>query len=205
MTTLFLIRHGDNDYLQKNILPGRLPGVHLNNRGREQAKELARTLCSLSFEAIYSSPLERAIETAEPLANLTKINISINRDLADTDVGKWAGRTWKRLRHLKAWKSIQETPSQFCFPGGESFIDIQSRIVVALDSIAAAYKQDDNVAVFFHADPIKLALAHYLGMQLDNFQRLTAHTGSVAIIRNETPLARVLAVNLIPPFSLPIL
>jgi broad specificity phosphatase PhoE len=97
MTTLFLIRHGDNDYLRKNILPGRLPGVHLNEHGQQQAADLARTLCLLPLKAIYSSPLERAIETATPLANLQKLEIKIIPDLADTDVGNWAGRSWKAL------------------------------------------------------------------------------------------------------------
>jgi probable phosphomutase (TIGR03848 family) len=203
MTTFFLIRHGDNDYLRKNILPGRLPGVHLNEHGQQQAADLARTLCLLPLKAIYSSPLERAIETATPLANLQKLEIKIIPDLADTDVGNWAGRSWKALGRTKVWKVIQQTPSQFRFPDGESFGEAQARVVAALHSIAAAHEKDDLVAVIFHADPIKLALAHYLGMPLDHFQRLAAHTGSVAIVRSDGESVRVMAMNLIPPFSFP--
>jgi probable phosphomutase (TIGR03848 family) len=203
MTILFLIRHGENDYLKNNKMPGRLPGVHLNERGREQAAALAGTLGLLPFTAIYSSPLERAVETATPLANLQKLEINIRPALADTDVGKWAGRSWKSLRRTKIWKVIQETPSRFRFPGGESFGEVQARVVAALESIITAHEKDDRVAVFFHADPIKLALAHYLGMPLDNFQRLTAHTGSVTVVRKNGPVVRVLASNLIPPFSFP--
>jgi broad specificity phosphatase PhoE len=80
---------------------------------------------------------------------------------------------------------------------------VQARVVAALESIITAHEKDDRVAVFFHADPIKLALAHYLGMPLDNFQRLTAHTGSVTVVRKNGPVVRVLASNLIPPFSFP--
>jgi probable phosphomutase (TIGR03848 family) len=203
MTTLLLIRHGKNDYLKKNKLPGRLPGVHLNEHGQQQAADLARTLCLLPLKAIYSSPLERAIETATPLANLQKLEIKIIPDLADTDVGDWAGRSWKALGRTKVWKVIQQTPSQFRFPDGESFGEAQARVVAALQSIGAAYEKDDMVAVVFHADPIKLALAHYLGMPLDNFQRLAAHTGSVAIVRLDGESVRVMAMNLIPPFSFP--
>ena len=203
MTTVFLIRHGDNDYLRKSKLPGRLPGIPLNERGRQQAVDLARTLCLLPLKAIYSSPLERAVETATPLANLQRLDIKVIPELMDTDVGDWAGRSWKVLGRTKMWKVIQQTPSQFRFPGGETFGENQERVVAALTSIVAAHDKDDIVAVIFHADPIKLALAHYLGMPLDNFQRLAAHTGSVAILKMDHETVRVLATNLIPPFSFP--
>ena len=203
MTILLLIRHGDNDYLRKNKMPGRLPGIHLNERGRHQAAALAGTLSLLPIKAIYSSPLERAIETAHPLAEAKGFEIQVRPELADTDVGAWVGRSWKSLLRLRAWKIIQETPSQFRFPGGESFTEAQSRVVAVLDSIATDHAKDEMVAVFFHADPIKLALAYYLGMPLDNFQRLTAHTGSVTILSVDGGAAHVLAFNLIPPFSFP--
>src|SRR3972149_7837837 len=122
MPTLLLIRHGDNDYLVKNLLPGHIPGIHLNERGREQAAELAKTLGQLPVNAIYSSPLERAIETAEPLAKSLGLGIQIRPGLIDTDPGQWAGRSRKILSRTKLWKLIQNTPSQVQFPGGETFI-----------------------------------------------------------------------------------
>ena len=202
MPTLLLIRHGENDYLACNRLPGRLPGIHLNQRGHQQALELDRTLNHLPLKAIYSSPLERAIETAEPLARSLNLEIRLHSDLVDIDVGTWVGRSWKALGRTKLWKVIQETPSQFQFPGGETFVHVQERVVAALDSIAAAH-QDGLVAVVFHSDPIKLAVAHYLGLPFDHFQRLTASTGSVTILKMETISVKLLALNLIPPFSLP--
>jgi probable phosphomutase (TIGR03848 family) len=203
MTTLFLIRHGDNDYLRKNKMPGRIPGIHLNERGKQQAADLARTMCLLPLKAIYSSPLERAVETATPLANLQKLKIKTVPGLMDTDVGKWAGRSWKTLVRMKIWETVQKQPSRFRFPGGETFGENQTRVVAALTSIVTMHDKDDMVAVIFHSDPIKLALAHYLGMPLDNFQRLTAHTGSVTIVRIDGGTVRVLAMNLIPPFTFP--
>jgi probable phosphoglycerate mutase len=202
MPTLLLIRHGENDYLKKNRLPGHLPGIHLNERGHEQAAELARTLGQLPIKAIYASPLERALETAEPLAQTLGLGIQIRPPLTDIDVGDWAGRSWKALGRTKHWKVIQHTPSQFQFPGGETFLQVQQRVVNALDAIAVAYKKE-MVAVVFHADPIKLAVAHYLGLPLDNFQRLTIHTGSVTVLKIDALAARLLAINLIPPFSFP--
>jgi len=203
MPTLLLIRHGENDFLKKNKLPGHLPGVHLNARGIEQADELARTLSPVPIQAIYSSPLERAVETATPLSNEKQLKINIVPALTDTDVGEWAGRSWKILRRTKEWKVVQETPSQFHFPGGESFARVQRRIMEALEGIIAAHGKDEMIAVVFHADPIKLALAECLGMPLDNFQRLSAHTGSVSILRTDGKFMHVQACNLIPPFTLP--
>ncbi len=201
MPTLLLIRHGENDYLKNNKMPGRLPGIHLNKRGEEQAALLAATLGRLPLTALYASPLERAIETARPLAAALGLEIQIRAELTDTDVGEWTGRSWKALRHLKVWKIIQETPSRFRFPGGESFAECQRRITAALDTIAAAHEAGQIAAVFFHADPIKLALAHYLGLPLDNFQKLNAAPGSVSIISIGAAGARIVSMNLLPPFD----
>jgi probable phosphomutase (TIGR03848 family) len=202
MSTLLLIRHGENDYLVKNKLPGHLPGVHLNERGCEQALELAQTLSRLPIKAIYSSPLERAIETAEPLAQSLGLEIQLRPDLTDIDVGEWEGRSWKVLGRTGLWKMIQQTPSRFQFPGGETFVKAQERVVHVLDAIANLHA-DEMIAVIFHADPIKLAVAHYVGLSLDKFQRLSAHTGSVTILKMDGDSSKVLALNLIPPFSFP--
>ncbi len=202
MPTLLLIRHGENDYLARNKLPGHIPGIHLNKRGQEQAAEIAGALNRLPIKVVYSSPLERAVETAEPLAQSIGLGIQLRPDLTDIDVGQWEGRSWKALGHTRLWKVIQETPSKFQFPGGETFVHAQERIVRTLNAIASAHG-DELIAVVFHADPIKLAVAHYLGLQLDNFQRLTALTGSVTILKMDGSAVKLLALNLIPPFSFP--
>ncbi len=202
MSTLLLIRHGDNDYLAKNRLPGHTPGIHLNKHGREQAEELCRSLSHIPIKAIYASPLERAIETAEPLAKSLGIKIKIRSGLIDADVGEWEGRFWKVLRRTRFWKVIQETPSQFQFPGGESFVQVQKRITASLDAIVKS-QPDELIAVFFHADPIKLAVAHYIGLPLDNFQRLSSSTGSVSIMKTDGKNTKILALNLIPPITIP--
>ncbi|MBM3152907.1 MAG: histidine phosphatase family protein [Chloroflexi bacterium] len=203
MTTLFLIRHGENDYLKHHKMPGRLPGIHLNERGREQAAILAVTLREVRFKAIYSSPLERAVETAQPLAVELGLEAISAPGLADTDVGHWVGRSWISLQKTKAWQAIQEHPSRFRFPGGESFLDAQNRTVEALESIGREHPGQEPVAIFCHADPIKLAVAHYLGLPLDHFQRLKVHTGSATILSIHSQSASLLAFNLIPPFTFP--
>jgi broad specificity phosphatase PhoE len=131
------------------------------------------------------------------------LEIQLRPDLTDTDVGEWEGRSWKVLGRTRMWKVIQNSPSQFQFPGGETFLQTQERIVRTLDGIAGAHQADDLIAVVFHADPIKLAVAYYLGQPLDTFQRLSAHTGSVTILKKDGAAVKLLALNLIPPFSFP--
>jgi probable phosphoglycerate mutase len=203
MSILLLIRHGENDYLKNSIMPGRIPGLHLNEEGRAQAEALSAALKELPIVAIYASPLERAIETAAPLARLKGLEIQTDADLLDTDVGEWAGHSWKGLEKSDVWQTVQHTPAQFRFPGGESFAENQRRTIAALERITCAHGEKDLVAVYFHADPIKLAMAHYLGLPLDNFQRLTAHTSSVTILKMDGANAKLLGMNLIPPFTFP--
>lgn len=201
MPLLLLIRHGENEFVKTGKMAGRLPGVHLNERGRQQAADLAEALKNAPLKAIYSSPLERAIETAEPIANGRKIEIQLRPDLMDTDIGKWQGRSWKALSRTKKWKIVQQAPSRFTFPEGESFLQNQSRIASCLDQIVASHKPRDIVAVVFHADPIKLAVAHYLGMPLDHFQRIACDTGSVTVLYVNEMGAHIMKLNQKPPFD----
>jgi probable phosphomutase (TIGR03848 family) len=202
MPIFLLIRHGENDFLKQSRLPGRLPDIHLNERGREQAAALSETLKTLPIRAIYSSPLERAVETAEPLAKSLGLPIQLRDGLLDSDVGAWQGLQIKTLRRHPVWKLVQQQPSQACFPGGESFLAIQARLVREIEAIRVAHERRDMLAVIFHSDPIKLVLAHYLGLPLDNIQRLSVSAGSVSILALAPSGARLAALNLRPPFVL---
>lgn len=196
MTILLLIRHSENDYLKMGVLIGSTPGVHLNIHGQDQAGELARALKHLPIKAIYASPMERAVETAEPLAREKELKIVIRPSLGDTDVGDWTGRKIQSLKKLPIWKQLQEKPSTFTFPGGESFVSQQKRLVNEIVAIAASHGTKDVVAVFFHADPIKLIISHYVGIPLDNFQRLSINPSSVSIICVDNTESQLVALNL---------
>lgn len=202
MTLLLLLRHGENDYVKTGKMAGRIPGVHLNERGQKQAQALGEALRSIPLKAVYASPLERAMETAAPIAESHKLTIIQEPDLMDTHVGKWQGRSWKILRLMKAWKIVQEAPSRFRFPEGESFPETQLRIVNVLERIVRKHnKPKDVVAVVFHADPIKLAVAHFLGMPLDQFQRLGCDTGSLTALHVNEMGAHLMKLNQRPPFD----
>jgi probable phosphomutase (TIGR03848 family) len=202
MTLLLLIRHGENNFVKTGKMAGRIPGVHLNERGQKQAQALGEALLGVPIKAVYASPLERAMETATPIAESHKLKIVQEPDLMDTDIGKWQGRSWKLLALKKEWKIVQHAPSRFRFPEGESFPECQLRIVNVLERIVQTHKKpQDVVAVFFHADPIKLAVAHFLGMSLDHFQRLGCDTGSVSALHVNEMGAHLLKLNQRPPFD----
>jgi probable phosphoglycerate mutase len=204
MPLLLLIRHGENDYVKTGKMAGRIPGVHLNEKGQQQARALAEALKDIPLKAVYSSPLERAMETASPIAESHRLKIVQEPDLMDTHVGKWQGRSWKALRLKKEWKIVENAPSRFRFPDGESFPEAQLRIVNVLERVVHKHnKPKDIVAVVFHADPIKLAVAHFLGMALDHFQRLGCDTGSLTALNASGTGAHLLKFNQRPPFDFP--
>lgn len=203
MPLILLIRHGENEYVKTGRMAGRLPDVHLNERGQQQAKELAEALTHVPIKAIYSSPMERAVETAQPLAEKLGQEIQLRPGLLEADIGEWAGMELKAARKLPEWKTVQSAPSRFRFPGGESFPDIQTRLVDDIEVIAKQHKGPEIVACFLHADPIKLIVTYYMGMPLDHFQRLSCDTASVTMLMLNETGAALLKLNQRPPFSFP--
>jgi probable phosphomutase (TIGR03848 family) len=206
MPTILLIRHGENDYVKTGRLAGRLPGVHLNDNGRRQAQALAEALCRMlpceHVKAIYSSPLERTLETAEPIAKAFNLEIIQREGLIETQYGEWQNKSVKGLSRLKIWKNVQSTPSLFTFPGGESFAETQNRICSEIYSLIRQYEQKDILLCVSHADPIKLAVAYFIGLPLDLFQRLNVAPASINALYIDQGVSRLLALNYDLSFSL---
>jgi probable phosphomutase (TIGR03848 family) len=201
MPIFLLIRHGETDYNKKMHLPGRLPNVHLNKKGQQQAQLVAASLKDAPIKAIYSSPMERTLETAAPLAKNLNLQVVPIPGLLETDCGEWQGQSVKKLRRQKIWKSVQLHPSLFHFPGGESIADCQHRMVQALETLRPQYSDQDVVACFSHADPIKQVVAYYLGLPLDNFQRLSVDTASITVLLVSDNGTRLIMLNHNPSFS----
>ena len=202
MPLLLLIRHGENEYVRTGKMAGRLPGVSLNQKGQKQAQALGEALKDVPLTAVYSSPLERAVETARPIAESHQLTITQEPDLLETDVGRWQGKSLKMLRLTNLWKIVQSAPSRFRFPDGESMVEAQTRYVSVLERIIQRHnKPKDIIAVVFHADPIKLAVAYFLGMPLDHFQRLSCDTGSLTALYISGSGANLIKLNQRPPFD----
>ncbi|WP_287932859.1 histidine phosphatase family protein [Arthrobacter sp.] len=179
-TLLLLVRHGETPTTGQ-VLPGRAPGLHLSGRGHVQAERIADRLAGLPPDAVHSSPLERARETAAPSAARWGLEVSEDAGLTECDFGAWTGAPLSELARLPEWQSVQQTPSAFRFPDGESFVEMQARMVDTLERLCAAHPRG-VVVCFSHADPIKAAVAHFLGTPLDLFQRITIGPGSVSAI-----------------------
>lgn len=205
MTILLLIRHGENDWVGTHRLAGRTPGVHLNDRGRQQAQELADRLREQPITAIYSSPMERCMETAQPLADALSLAVIPHPGVIEADFGDWQGASLKDLAKQPEWQLVQFYPSGFRFPGGETLREVQSRMVGALAQIVADHPKQ-VVAVFCHSDVIKTAVAHFLGTPLDLFQRILIDTASISVIgfhRTGPHIIRINDAGALPIFKQP--
>lgn len=194
MPILLLIRHGDNDVF-KTRLAGRLPGVHLNADGLRQAQTLAQDLADAPLKAIYSSPLERALETAAPLAAAHGLEVTIHPGLIEVDYGELQGRTYKQLKRMKVWQLVHRQPSAVQFPGGESLVELMQRTARMLDELAAQYDDQQLVACVTHGDVIRMAVTHSLGLDLDEFDRFQIATASITTLALGRGRPRLLNLN----------
>lgn len=192
-TLVLLVRHGLTPTTGR-LLPGRAPGLHLSEAGAAQASALAERLAGLRLDALYSSPLERARETAAPTAAARGLDVIVDDGLVECEFGDWTGRELTELAQLPEWDAVQKTPSTFRFPDGESFAGMQARIVDAVERLRARHV-GASIACFSHADPIKVALAHFLGTPLDAFQRIAVDTASVSALWFTGDGASVLTTN----------
>lgn len=178
MTEILLIRHGINDFVKTGRLAGWTPGVHLNEEGRAQAEALAQRLAALPVHAIYSSPLDRAVETAEPLARAKGVTIRIVEGIGEVRYGDWTGGELKELAKHDLWRGVQHFPSLTRFPNGETMAEMQARAVAQVEAIRAAHAEE-VVALVSHGDVIKSIIAHYVGLHLDLFQRIDVAPASL--------------------------
>lgn len=193
MTTFLLIRHGLTDAVGKQIT-GRLPGVHLNETGRKQAEELPQRLARWKIAALYSSPLERALETARPTAAQLKLEIQKTPALSEVDFGDWSGQTLDDLNQMPEWRMYNTFRSATRAPHGELMLEVQSRMVDELMRLAKGHP-DQIVACFTHADSIRATLAHFLGTPLDLIHRLEVRPASINVVRLAEWGPQVLLVN----------
>lgn len=194
-TLVLLVRHGTTPSTG-TVLPGRAKGLHLSDHGRAQADAAAARIAALArVDAVYASPLERTRETAAPIARSCGRPVVTDRGLLECDFGEWTGAELKRLMKLAEWRIVQRSPSVFRFPGGESFVEMQSRGVATVNRLAGAHRGGVIVCVS-HADPIKAIVAHAVGTHLDLFQRIVISPCSItalAVSADAAPI--VLTVN----------
>ncbi|MGB8645451.1 MAG: DUF3090 family protein [Anaerolineae bacterium] len=182
MTVFILIRHASNDFVKEGRLAGRTPGVHINGLGQREAEDLARHLDPVPLEAIYSSPLERAVDTANVVAACHHLDVQIREGLGEGHIGDWQGKLIKELQDTDTWKAMQQNPVGVHPPGGgESIDEVQKRLVATAEEIRRNHPEG-VVALVSHADPLKALIAHYLKWDLNNFQRIGISPASASVL-----------------------
>jgi probable phosphoglycerate mutase len=193
MTLLLLVRHAVTDATGQR-LSGTAPGIHLSSKGRQEAGRVAERLAGVPIAGVYSSPLERCVETAEPIAAARGLAVRPVPGLLEVDYGRWTGRSMPQLARTRMWRQLQEAPGSFTFPDGEALPDVQRRSVRAIEEIASRHPKA-LVAAVTHADVIRLLLAHFAGVHIDLFQRLIVSPVSISAVLLGDRIPRIVRMN----------
>lgn len=193
MTRFLLIRHATNNTVGATIA-GRMPGVHLNEEGKTQAVKLAERLKGIPVNAVYSSPLERCLETAKPLTEMLGKDLTIIEEFTEIEYGKWTNCALNELKddlQFKHWNSFRSSTR---IPGGEMMIEVQARMIAGLKKIQQQHSEQ-TIAIISHGDPIRAVVAFYAGMPLDFLLRIEIEPASVSVIDLYDEFAQLIVVN----------
>jgi len=193
MTTFFLIRHASCNGLGQTLW-GRTPGICLNEKGELQAQRLADRFKDIPLNAIYSSPLDRALQTATEIARSTKLEVRKSEAVNEIDFGEWTGQSFESLSADRRWRHFNNYRSMTTIPGGESFLEVQSRIVQELQTLAEQHR-NASVAIVSHADVIRAAVAYFAATPLDMIDRFEISPCSVSVVAMHNDNTTLLTLN----------
>jgi broad specificity phosphatase PhoE len=171
-----------------------MPGIHLNAEGQAQAQQLALKLTRLPIAAIYSSPMERALQTAEPIAQKLRLQTIICEDFQEIDFGAWTDHSFEILQNDPQFHHFNSFRSCTPAPGGELMAETQLRMIKGLDKLRQRHP-DQTIAVISHGDPIRSVIAWYTGIHLDMMLRIEISLASVSILELDESWVRVSLVN----------
>ncbi len=197
-TTMYLVRHGDIDCADR--IPGRMQGMHLSSHGKKQARDLIEFFNDRRLDAIYSSPMDRAVETAQALAEEKRLKIQICDAFNEIEFGEWTNRRFTELEVDFRWKQFHFFRNGALIPEGELMVEVQSRMISQLNQLTQKHR-DQSFAVFSHNDPIKSVIAFYSGISLDLFLRITIDTGSVSVLKFDNDLCEIRMINITGDFQ----
>ncbi|HEX3019495.1 MAG TPA: histidine phosphatase family protein [Chitinispirillaceae bacterium] len=198
-TIAYLIRHGNINCA--DLVPGRMPGTHLSEDGRKQAADLVGFFDNRGLDAIYCSPLDRAVETAAPLARHKSLQIHIDDSFNEINFGEWTGKKFSELENDFRWKQFHFFRNGTVIPSGELMVEVQSRMIGKLQDLKQRHR-GQSFAIFSHNDPIKSVIAFYIGISLDLFLRITIDTGSISVLNFENGNTEVSSVNVLRKYRM---
>ena len=192
----FLVRHAAHELVDR-VLCGRMAGVSLGEEGRAQARRAAERLVRERIAAVHTSPLERARETAAPIADRLRLAPEVHEAIIEIDMGEWSGKSFEDLHGDPRWQSWNSARAVSRPPGGESMLEVQARVVRHLERVRADYR-DRAVVLVSHSDVIKAALLYCLGMPLDGYRLLEIAPASISTLVIGDWGAKVLSMNEVP-------
>lgn len=199
MQTLFLLRHGETAWNEERRVMGRQE-IPLNRKGIFQVRRIARILPRLNIDAIYSSPLKRALETARILAEGNSVPIKIDPDLTEFAFGRWEGHRFDELIRDKAYHRFLKAPLQTAVPGGETIRDVQKRGLGVMRRAAREFPKGRLLFVS-HGDVIRAIICHHLRLSLEEFRRLRIDNGSLSALEVDGPWAEIKFMNYLPDIT----
>lgn len=194
LTKFFLIRHGLTDAVAGRQIAGRAPGARLNEKGRAQAESLAERLSVVPLRAVYSSPLERALETAVPIARRLDLEVQVEDAFNELEFGEWTGRTFEELEASARWRAFNSFRGGTRIPGGELMVEAQARAVAGVERLRERHA-GESVAVVSHADLIRAVVAHYAGIHLDLLLRIEVGPASFSVVEVGDFGPRIISLN----------
>jgi broad specificity phosphatase PhoE len=193
-TTLFLVRHAAHNNVG-GFLAGRIDGVRLGAAGLAQAERLAERMRRETFAAVHSSPRDRTLQTAEAIAAASGINtVHVEEALDEINLGDWSGKSFDELNTQPLWQRWNSTRSLTRAPGGETMLEVQSRVMTLIERLAQSYR-DSALVLVSHADVIGTAVCFYLGLSLDAWSRFEIGPASITTIVAGDWGAKVLGLN----------
>ncbi|HVT55035.1 MAG TPA: histidine phosphatase family protein [Xanthobacteraceae bacterium] len=193
MTTFYLVRHAVHPLIEK-VLVGRMDGVSLDLRGYEQAGRIAARLAREDIDAVQSSPQKRARQTAAPIAEAAGVPLEIVSAFDEVNLGEWTGKPFSALKDDPRWKEWNEHRGRARPPAGESMQELQRRVVNYLRALVRE-RPNGRIAIVSHAEPIRAAMMHAIGLPLDEFWKFKIKPGSVSILKADPTGMDLLALN----------
>jgi len=196
MAIIYLVRHGKTDFIGKKLC-GNLPGIHLNEEGRVQAQKAADHLGDFPIKAIYSSPMERACETAAPLARKLNLEVSPQEFLREINFGDFQGKG-EELLSDPIWQKFNTMPGDVRFPNGESVVETQQRVAEGFDTLCMNLASDEQIVCVAHCEVLRLAAACAINLPLDEYHKLTIDLASISKLEWSDQKKKLLLLNFVP-------
>lgn len=194
MTKLLLVRHATTSWHGQSRVLGQ-NDVPLDEKGLNQARDLALALEPIAIARILSSPLMRATQTAKALSIQANVGVTIDARLTDMRVGEWEGMTYSDLAERPDFQHFLQNPLTGTIPGGETILQACDRTLLAVSDAVQSFQAGEVVAIVTHSDIVRLLICHYLGASLALYTRFTVAPASVSIVSIAGAAAKVVGIN----------